>query len=393
MKNTILFIAFIGLVLSTNAQDTIASGVCGDNGDNITWVLTNDSVLTISGSGAMADQSYDYEFEYFIYIDQIKTVVIDSGITTIGYGSFELCTNLIFVNIPNSVTNIKENAFAYCIKLTSVIIPNSVDTIGKCAFVFCASLTSMVIPNLVTTIEYGTFGSCHNLASVNIPKSVITIGEAAFAYCRSLPSITIPESVATIGIEAFSDCSNLISVIIPDSVTTIGNGAFWDCRSLKFLSIGRKVTRIEDNAFRGCFSLDTIVCKAVVPPVIYPNTFLNVPNFIPVYIPCHTLLTYYQKSAWGDYFINLIEDCTDINETVQTKKISVFPNPAQSQFTVKNTENADIQLFNTLGQEVFHTYSQEESTVVEVGSLPQGVYMLKVLREDGSFSVRKVVKQ
>ncbi|MCL2132329.1 MAG: T9SS type A sorting domain-containing protein [Lentimicrobiaceae bacterium] len=83
-----------------------------------------------------------------------------------------------------------------------------------------------------------------------------------------------------------------------------------------------------------------------------------------------------------------------IAETLRTMSLpQIFPNPAQSQFTVTNTENTDIQLFNTLGQEVFRTHSTEESTVVSVNSLPQGVYMLKVLREDGSFSVHKVVKQ
>jgi len=79
--------------------------------------------------------------------------------------------------------------------------------------------------------------------------------------------------------------------------------------------------------------------------------------------------------------------------TINGTERQIFPNPARSQFTVTNTENADIQLFNMVGQEVFHTYSQTENTVVEVGALPQGVYMLKVLQQDGSFSVRKVVKQ
>ncbi|MCL2132230.1 MAG: T9SS type A sorting domain-containing protein, partial [Lentimicrobiaceae bacterium] len=84
-------------------------------------------------------------------------------------------------------------------------------------------------------------------------------------------------------------------------------------------------------------------------------------------------------------------DISEIEKNVSV--VSVFPNPAQSQFTVTNTENTEIQLFNTLGQEVFRTHSTEENTVVEVGSFPQGVYMLKVLQQDGSFSVHKVVKQ
>jgi len=97
---------------------------------------------------------------------------------------------------------------------------------------------------------------------------------------------------------------------------------------------------------------------------------------------------YWEYTVTDTYYYSLL----NVN-IVEPKAINrvVFPNPAQSQFTVTNTENTDIQLFNMVGQEVFRTYSKEESTVVEVGSLPQGVYMLKVLQKDGNFSVRKVV--
>jgi hypothetical protein len=78
----------------------------------------------------------------------------------------------------------------------------------------------------------------------------------------------------------------------------------------------------------------------------------------------------------------------------ETKKeasvISVFPNPARSQFTITNTENTEIQLYNMVGQEVLRTYSKEENTVVNVDFLPQGMYVLKVLK-GGVFSTHKIV--
>jgi len=68
----------------------------------------------------------------------------------------------------------------------------------------------------------------------------------------------------------------------------------------------------------------------------------------------------------------------------------VFPNPAQTHFTVTNTENASLQLYNMLGQEVFSTYSREENTTINVNTLPQGLYVLKVI-QNGVGSTHKIV--
>jgi len=68
----------------------------------------------------------------------------------------------------------------------------------------------------------------------------------------------------------------------------------------------------------------------------------------------------------------------------------IFPNPAQSQFTVTNTENTNLYLYNMVGQEILQMYSKEKNTVIHVDFLPQGVYMLKVTK-DGISSMYRVV--
>jgi hypothetical protein len=69
---------------------------------------------------------------------------------------------------------------------------------------------------------------------------------------------------------------------------------------------------------------------------------------------------------------------------------SIYPNPTTEKFTVTHVENADLYLYNIVGQEVFSTYSTEEDTVVNVNFLPRGVYVLKVVK-DGGVTVRKIV--
>ena len=184
MKQIYILLIALLMGLSANAK---SSGTCGPN---LKWHLTDDGVLTISGTGEM----YDYS-NRGPWADSIKRVIIGDGVTTIGDDAFIGCSSLTSVTIPNSVTIIDRYAFASCSSLTSVTIPNSVTTIGNSAFSGCSSLTSVNIPNSVTTIGSEAFSGCTNLKKVNIGKSVKDIGEYAFDYCTSITQIS-SEAVA-----------------------------------------------------------------------------------------------------------------------------------------------------------------------------------------------------
>ena len=199
------------------------------------------------------------------------------------YGTFDNCTGLTSVIIPNSVTTIGEYAFNNCTGLTSVTIPASVTTICEGVFKSCTGLTSVTIPNSVTTIGDWAFNECTGLATLNFnaincsdfvygyhpfnrcPISTITIGDSVqripkyFAYnLDSLRTLTIGNSVTSIGIYAFYHCTGLTSVTIPNSVTTIGNYAFNDCTQLTSVTIGNSVTTIGTSAFNGCTQLTSV---------------------------------------------------------------------------------------------------------------------------------------
>ena len=139
------------------------SGSCGEN---VTWTLTADGTLTISGTGAMTDYTYDSRSPWYSCRTYIKRVVMQQGVTSIG-----------------------GDAFSGCAALTSVTIPGSVTSIGGDAFSGCAALTSVEIPNGVTAIGGSTFSNCIRLAKVTIPKSVTSIGKNAFYYCESIADV------------------------------------------------------------------------------------------------------------------------------------------------------------------------------------------------------------
>ena len=179
-----LYLLLITLLVSLSAYAE-KSGICGDN---LEWKLTDEGVLTITGTGEMQDWN-DYSSPWYEN-ESVKQVIIGDGVTTIGDWAFSYCRALTSITIPNSVTTIGDNAFESCSSLTSITIPNSVTTIGDNAFESCSSLTSITIPNSVTTIGERTFANCYSLTSVTIPSSVTRIEDGAFSDCGNVKQIT-----------------------------------------------------------------------------------------------------------------------------------------------------------------------------------------------------------
>ena len=261
---------FALLTISVSAADIVDSGTCGEN---LTWTLDSDGVLTISGTGATGAMgnymdSDNNRSPWYLYTDidsatDINSAIIQSGVTSIGDYAFSDCWNLLHIEIPDSVTSIGEGAFEFCQNLNIINIPASVTTICNYTFDSCRSLMSVKIPESVTSIGEGAFGFCDSLTSLTIPESVTSIGEAAF--CESyLESLTIPTGVTTIRNNTFSGCWNLKNVEIPASVTSIGDCAFEYCDSLMSITIPARVSSIGELAFVECISLTSVTIPASV---------------------------------------------------------------------------------------------------------------------------------
>lgn len=229
----------VQLVVEPGAK--LTGGAAGD-GSGVTWQLTENTddpstyKLTISGSGAMEDFPFGSYQPWYSFHDQITSVVVSPGVTSIGQCAFSRFAKLTHVDIADSVISIGWDAFYYCSSLTNITIPQSVTYIGPLAFFHCTNLSSITLSNNITSIGSSAFEDCTNLTSITIPGSVTSIGLAAFCNCTKLTSITIPDSVTTIDLEAFKNCSSLTSITIPGSVTSIGPYVFDGCTSLNDIS-------------------------------------------------------------------------------------------------------------------------------------------------------------
>ena len=241
------------LRLTAGAADIVDSGTCGDN---LTWTLDSDGVLTISGDGAMGNwtnSNYPWRQKRL----SVFSVIIHDGVASIGSNAFYGCASLTNAVIPDSVTRICDSAFFACIGLKSVAIPDSVTNIDTCAFSRCRGLTSVTIPGGVSAIGSSSFSNCTGLTSVTISNGVNSIGEWAFDGCAGLTGVTIPDSVTRIAPNAFLDCKSLTSVIF-NGVISIGANAFARCSELASVTIGDGVNYIGGGAFGACDNLSDI---------------------------------------------------------------------------------------------------------------------------------------
>ena len=299
MKKTLkkLISTVLAVVLLLSAVPFTASAeTSGTCGEDVNWTYDESTgELTIEGEGEMNDYK-SYNRPWDPHEDNITTIIIHNGVTSIGDYAFYSCGNLTSVTIGNGVTTIGDNTFSCCDSLTNITvdadnqyyssdsygmlynkdkteliqypigvertsftIPDSVTTIGEDAFYWCDSLTNVTIPDSVTTIGDWAFRNCDNLTSVTIGNGVTTIGAAAFYYCSNLTSVTIGDSVTTIGEMAFDGCENLTDIDIPDSVIFIGNRAFQYCSALTSIIIPDSVTTIELSVFCWCDGLTSVL--------------------------------------------------------------------------------------------------------------------------------------
>ena len=183
MKRKLLSIlALLCLTVSSTWADVVASGSCGTS---VNYSLDDAGVLTISGSGAMADYTMANDQPWMSYRNpssgtKITSIVVEEGVTHIGNNAFMSCTNATSVSLPSSLTSIGDDAFRSCsnASLTSITIPDNVETIGTYAFAQ-TRLTTVTIGNSVTSIGDNAFYKCSLLATVTL-NSNPAIGASAF---------------------------------------------------------------------------------------------------------------------------------------------------------------------------------------------------------------------
>ena len=250
-----------GVSVKVDAEpENLGRGNCGAGGVNdssVRWILTSDGTMTISGTGAMAMWEAE-EYPWLELRDQIRSVVIRTGVTTVGSYAFSDCNNLETVEFPNTLTTIGEGAFMNS-HLRDVVIPDSVRTIESNAFAGCGMMSRLSLGSGLTTIGDFAFEWCSpsvrisedNRAFVMEDGALFNAGKTKLIRFFSdwVTSYTIPTGVKEIGAGAFEGSWNLKTITIPDGVQSIRTRAFAQLWKLERLTIPASVTEIAVDAF------------------------------------------------------------------------------------------------------------------------------------------------
>lgn len=322
------------------------SGDCGTTeSDHVTWSFnSNTGVLTISGNGAMADYAIITENKVMhttapwkAYDSDIKSVIIEPGVTKIGSHAFFMCNNLESVSIPEGVTTIEDRAF-WQTSLKNITIPASVTQIGstiKEVFYQCYDLESITVANgntayrsvdgvlytadgttliqypqnkadtsykmidEATKIDFLAFNYTQNLQTIDfnnvtefadkavygnqalqeiVLKNAASLGNQAFSGNREVTSVLLEKVPTTVGESVFSSCASLANVTLPDDMKELQDGMFAFCTALKTLKFPAQLNRIG----KACFDWAGLAGDLVIPESVENIGFVAFRN-------CHGL--------------------------------------------------------------------------------------------------------
>ena len=339
---TILVLTMVmGFNVPFSATTVMAASITYNVSSTIKGVLTDDGVLTISGTGAMPDYTKIANIPWYKDRDRISEVRVNSGITSIGEANFNSCYNMTKVTVASTVTSIGDGAFAdtklqsytgmervkkfgdYVFQGTDLDdfeFPGATTEIGNYIF-YNSSVKRIVIPKSVTTIKDGIGYKAENLEKIEvssnnknyvaenyvlynknktilesypaaktgteftIPSTVKTVTAYGFSYGKNLKKITITSGVTTLGDGAFYGMKALDEIAIPKNVTSIGSFLLQNCTALKTLNFYAKVKTVPYLLCSGCSNLTKVVMDNSAIETLEPRVFMDCVKLSSVTLP------------------------------------------------------------------------------------------------------------
>ena len=251
----VAFIIFSAVSLNIEAraeEGDIASGIAGEN---ISWVISADGTLTISGYG-------EFEIEWYSpawieYNDQITSVRIEEGITEIPDSLLVYLDYAKKIYIPSTVDWIGTFAFDNSYGIEEFIVAEenpyfkSVDGIiftedGTTLVRFPSNspITEYVVPDEVTVIISNAFACTRRLRYASIGANVVNVGQDSF-YNSLIEELDFNSSANTLAPNLIT-YARLTSFVIPDNIEYIGSSVLFGIDSLERLVIGSGVKSIAN---------------------------------------------------------------------------------------------------------------------------------------------------
>lgn len=134
-----------------------AAVIFGGTTGKLTWTLTEDGVLTITGEGPMPDYRDGGTSEtppWYPHVNRISSLTIGEGVTRIGDYAFMLCSFVTKVVIPESVTSMGDWAFNLCKILSTIYCTPTTPPTGLDNYTFETTCKIYVPLSAVSSYKY-----------------------------------------------------------------------------------------------------------------------------------------------------------------------------------------------------------------------------------------------
>ncbi|WP_418207007.1 leucine-rich repeat protein [Barnesiella intestinihominis] len=249
--------------------------------------------------------------EEMFYQSDLRSVVIPTNVTTVGYSAFKRCSSLTTVTFEKE-SQLKTiggdyyygGAFSDCTALTSIEIPASVETIGNTAFSDCSQLATVTFEKgsqlktigggYSSSYYYGAFLGCSSLTSIEIPASVETIEATAFKRCSKLTTVTFEKG-------------SQLKIIGGGFDTNVGYryiyGAFSELKNLMTVDMSActQVEIIEECAFYNDPELRLFKVSTETPPTCENNAFVGINPYSVLKVPSGCANAYKAATGWKNF--------------------------------------------------------------------------------------------
>lgn len=239
----------------------------------------------------------------------IKTVTVGDleGVTNIRFSTFNSCTNLSDVFLPDSIVELGSQAFDGCSNLKNISLSDNLQKIGYAGFRNCIYLEDISLPNKMATLDERVFEGCIRLANIILPNNITSIGKYAFKGCNSFTNIEFPTGITSISEGVCYGCRRLSAVTLPDSATSIETYAFRECPNLIDIIIPQNITSIGTYSFDSCSGLKNITLIPTTPPSLGYNAFRYCNSLTTITVPAGTGDAYKAATNWSSYASKIVE--------------------------------------------------------------------------------------
>jgi len=273
-----------------------------------------------------------------------------------------------------------------------------------------SSATTTATPSVSTTYTVsGTTAGCTNTKTLsvtvnNVPTLTVTTNPASGVLCTAGATATLT-ATGTSTAYVWSTSGTTASISVAPSSTTVYSVTGTNSCGVKTVTTSITVATTPTIAAASsltltCMNNPAVLTASATPGVIFSwNTGPSTMS-ISVSPSVTTTYTVTGTNACGTATATVVQNvspCVGIEEIANADGISIYPNPANDYVSIAvpanlASANTSVEITDALGKVVMKEAITTDVTTLRITKLEEGVYFFRVITNNQTMKVGKVVK-